>query len=194
MTSPTLGSFVRLCLLLGLRCFDAHLVLRVGRIALNLVAQALDFPDLAYCPWDHGEDWLECIFGQTRAGRGSAHGHFTEGMLHANCNPYVFVDDDECSEPRERWAIACPRVDDDGTGVAGRVCGFATGPDRQNPWMRTQNVVFDEMKRRQLRRGEVSSTCLSRNLTSHTRARIGRSCARVSCPIRVPTRGASLGS
>ena len=71
------------------------------------------------------------------SGRGSAHGHFTEGMLHANCNPYVFVDDDECSEPRERWAIACPRVDDDGTGVAGRVCGFATGPDRQNPWMRT---------------------------------------------------------
>ena len=54
------------------------------------------------------------------SGRGSAHGHFTEGMLHANCNPYVFVDDDECSEPRERWAIACPRVDDDGTGVAGR--------------------------------------------------------------------------
>ena len=70
------------------------------------------------------------------SGRGSAHGHFTEGMLHANCNPYVFVDDDECSEPRERWAIACPRVDDDGTGVAGRVCGFATGPDRQNPYIK----------------------------------------------------------
>jgi hypothetical protein len=41
-------------------------------MVLNLIVQALDFPNLPYCPWDHGEDWLECIFGQARAGHGSA--------------------------------------------------------------------------------------------------------------------------
>ena len=45
-------------------------LLRCGRVACTLVAQALTDVDLPFCPWQHGEGWLERIFGQVRAGHG----------------------------------------------------------------------------------------------------------------------------
>ena len=46
------------------------LVLRVGAFLLNLVAQGLSFPDRPHCADEQGERWLECLFGQARAGHG----------------------------------------------------------------------------------------------------------------------------
>ena len=48
------------------------LLLRVGSLVCGLVAQALSYPDFPWTPWQHGEHWLERLFGQARAGHGSA--------------------------------------------------------------------------------------------------------------------------
>ena len=45
-------------------------LLRCARVACTLVAQALTDSELPFCPWQHGEGWLERIFGQVRAGHG----------------------------------------------------------------------------------------------------------------------------
>ena len=48
-------------------------VLRAARVAMTLVTQALTDPDLPFTPWQHGEAWLERIFGQARTGGGNDH-------------------------------------------------------------------------------------------------------------------------
>ena len=51
------------------------------RLACTLLAQALTDSDLPFCPWQHGEGWLECIFGQVRAGHGGAQRSMSSTML-----------------------------------------------------------------------------------------------------------------